>query len=219
MEEMETFFLYFSAEDSDATVLAVKVENKKPEGPLSEISKENSKETNEVAEGQNAESEEPSKPSCDPPSGSGSSDSDSTSSDSGSENDDLKDLDYGARPERRNKSNKKSSKKKSKKKSKKRSKDKAKEKENSEPSVKKDTSEQNSKSDRQDSSEERSDLPQDKIGGGSNSPTTQQVIDKVIRETVDDESSEEGVNEVREANSIQIQLGTRISTKKNFTLS
>ena len=215
MEEMETFFLYFSAEDSDATVLAVKVENKKPEGPLSEISKENSKETNEVAEGQNAESEEPSKPSCDPPSGSGSSDSDSTSSDSGSENDDLKDLDYGARPERRNKSHKKSSKKKSKK----RSKDKAKEKENSEPSVKKDTSEQNSKSDRQDSSEERSDLPQDKIGGGSNSPTTQQVIDKVIRETVDDESSEEGVNEVREANSIQIQLGTRISTKKNFTLS
>ena len=209
--------MYFSAEDSDATVLAVKVENKKPEGPLSEVSKENSKETNEVAEGQNAESEEPSKPSCDPPSGSGSSDSDSTSSDSGSENDDLKDLDYGARPERRNKSNKKSSKKKSKK----RSKDKAKEKENSEPSVKKDTSEQNSKSDRQDSSEERSDLPQDKIAGGSNSPTTQQVIDKVIRETVDDESSEEGVNEVEEANSIrkQIQLGTRISTKKNFTLS
>ena len=207
--------MYFSAEDSDATVLAVKVENKKPEGPLSEISKENSKETNEVAEGQNAESEEPSKPSCDPPSGSGSSDSDSTSSDSGSENDDLKDLDYGARPERRNKSNKKSSKKKSKK----RSKDKAKEKENSEPSVKKDTSEHNSKSVRQDSSEERSDLPQDKIGGESNSPTTQQVIDKVIRETVDDESSEEGVNEVEEANSIrrQIQLGTRISTKKNFT--
>ena len=210
--------MYFSAEDSDATVLAVKVENKKPEGPLSEVSKENSKETNEVAEGQNAESEEPP---GDPPSGSGSSDSDSTSSDSGSENDDLKDLDYGARPERRNKSNKKSSKKKSKKKSKKRSKDKAKEKENSEPSVKKDTTEQNSKSDRQDSSEERSDLPQDKIGGESNSPTTQQVIDKVIRETVDDESSEEGVNEVGEANSIrrQIQLGTRISTKKYFTLS
>ena len=206
--------MYFSAEDSDATVLAVKVENKKPEGPLSEVSKENSKETNEVAEGQNAESEEPAKPPGDPPSGSGSSDSDSTSSDSGSENDDLKDLDYGARPERRNKSHKKSSKKKSKK----RSKDKAKEKENSEPSVKKDTSEQNSKSDRQDSSEERSDLPQDKIGGGSNSPTTQQVIDKVIRETVDDESSEEGVNEVGEANSIsrQTQLGTRISTKRIF---
>ena len=213
MEEIVTLVLYFSAEDSDATVLAVKVENKKPDGQLSEVSKENSKETNEVAEGQNAESEEPP---GDPPSGSGSSDSDSTSSDSGSENDDLKDLDYGARPERRNKSNKKSSKKKSKK----RSKDKAKEKENSEPSVKKDTSEQNSKSDRQDSSEKRSDLPQDKIGGGSNSPTTQQVIDKVIRETVDDESSEEGVNEVGEANSIrtEIQLGTRISTKKNFTL-
>ena len=206
--------MYFSAQDSDATVLAVKVENKKPEGPLSEVSKENSKETNEVAEGQIPESEEPSKPPRDPPSGSGSSDSDSTSSDSGSENDDLKDLDYGARPERRNKSNKKSSKKKSKK----RSKNIAKEKENSEPSVKKDTSEQNSKSDRQDSSEERSDLPQDKIGGGSNSPTTQQVIDKVIRETVDDESSEEGVNEVGEANSIrwQTQLGTRISTRKIF---